>query len=1365
MEKRRGRTACAAVLAALAAVALALAFALPAHAAGTHTVSMWKDAATGTNGVEGFVGEWITGDGETEPGTVTVADGEACDTDPTEWVDDDEWAGNFAELSTQMNADGKSLSWECSADGGVTWSPFSWDDTVVTTDLVVRGTWVADSEYERVKVTFSYGNDGDDDTETVEVAKGGTATPSRQPSRPGYVFDGWTYEVSGVEQPFAPGVTQLFDDADVEANWSLADSGSAKYRELPELGHQATGKCDISKKRIYDRKSPWGGSHTALFKVSGMTGELKDASFTGAFEMTSSNKAVCFDHGSRGITEGQSNVDYRAIVTSVDKDTGKATYLVLVFPRGHVGAGSSTSFGYTKASDSRLATVTFDHVTFTIKSDGTATVKKNTGKMTKKKKQRAVCMMKRSFGQFAKVRIAKASSNPTVSAGNGCYDLAGATYGVYKTRAQATSATAQAPGSPVARLVTGSDGMTPESANLSLGTYYVKELSPAKGFELDGTVHEVKASDGGKTYRVDVTDKPAMDPAEITIQKLDRETGEAYDLSGADLAGAQFEVSYYDAQLSADGEYDSVPDELAVAKAKATWTFETKQRAERSGYIDLTQESYKVSGPELYKKETGRIAYPLGTYVVRETKAPKGYKASSKVWVRHVSQSQDFTAVDTFQDLDGGSAVQEQAKRGDLRFVKKDVDTNVRMPGIPFLVTSMTTGEAHVVVTGENGIFDTTFTEHTANTNANDQAVTGLDQAVTTKDGEVSVDPSKAKVADDGRLDASAGTWFGTNANGTHAPVDDSLGSLPFDTYRIDELSCKANEGFDLVKDLTATVSKDGYLVDFGTIDEPRVQLATTLTAAGAKAASMDGKVTLTDTVAYDGATPGRTYELSGHLMAKRYDNQGRAYAEAVRDANGNAVEATTTFVAKQASGHAEVTFSFDATGVAHEDMVAFEYLYHDGHLVSSHADVEDADQTVSPTAPQIGTVLSEVSTKGARDLGNDHVAEPDRTTTLVDTVAYQGLSTARAYHLDAVLVDATTKAPVLDGLDATQVDAEALNAWCASLYQALGLKSAPTATVADGVVKWEGGDLAKSGDVDVSALAKALAGDGENAAFAKALVHGTTDLKPKEADGSAKVTLPTFDSRTLAGHALVCLEVLSHDDDGDGTREVSSSEVDAESEPQTVTVTTPAISTELVDATDSDHNVLNSKTARVTDHVSYEGLGYAEDGGHATYRLEMTLMDKQTGKPAMAGDEEITGKVVFSPDEPAKGTVDVESGKFDASKLDGHELVAFERLYKVGAGDDGADELVASHEDIDDASQTVKVGVTGDETPYEKGSDNPGGSDDGTAPDDGVFAKTGAGVAAAIVAGVALVAVAAALGVAAWRRSHWDHDDEGEEE
>ena len=141
------------------------------------------------------------------------------------------------------------------------------------------------------------------------------------------------------------------------------------------------------------------------------------------------------------------------------------------------------------------------------------------------------------------------------------------------------------------------------------------------------------------------------------MQKLDRETGEASDLSGASLAGARFTVTYYDGWYGEEGTYDSVPDGFP-SEHKCQWVFETKDDGDGIGYINLRNPESKISGDELYfDGNPDRAVYPLGTYVIQETKAPDGYQLSDKVWVRTVTQNGDFTAVETFNDLDGDSAV------------------------------------------------------------------------------------------------------------------------------------------------------------------------------------------------------------------------------------------------------------------------------------------------------------------------------------------------------------------------------------------------------------------------------------------------------------------------------------------------------------------------------------------------------------------------------------------------------------------------------------------------------------------------------------------------------------------------------------
>ncbi|CUQ05154.1 Pyruvic-ferredoxin oxidoreductase subunit delta [Blautia obeum] len=78
-------------------------------------------------------------------------------------------------------------------------------------------------------------------------------------------------------------------------------------------------------------------------------------------------------------------------------------------------------------------------------------------------------------------KIQKSSSNTTVTNGNDCYSLSGATYGVYSDKGCTKS---------VATLTTNANGNT-DTVELRAATYYVKETKAPKGFQLDKNVYTI----------------------------------------------------------------------------------------------------------------------------------------------------------------------------------------------------------------------------------------------------------------------------------------------------------------------------------------------------------------------------------------------------------------------------------------------------------------------------------------------------------------------------------------------------------------------------------------------------------------------------------------------------------------------------------------------------------------------------------------------------------------------------------------------------------------------------------------------------------------------------------------------------------
>lgn len=133
-----------------------------------------------------------------------------------------------------------------------------------------------------------------------------------------------------------------------------------------------------------------------------------------------------------------------------------------------------------------------------------------------------------------------------------------------------------------------------------------------------------------------------------------------------------------------------------------------------------------------------------------------------------------------------------------------------------------------------------------------------------------------------------------------------------------------------------------------------------------------------------------------------------------------------------------------------------------------------------------------------------------------------------------------------------------------------------------------------------------------------------------------------------------------------------------------------PEIKTTAKDGADDDKEVLSSKEATIIDTVTYKNLI-----PKAKYKLVGILMDKETGKAILVNEKTVTAETEFSPKE-SDGSVDV-TFTFDASELNGHDVVVFEKLFLL---DGDVETEITSHEDIKDEGQTVKLTETPKEPP-----------------------------------------------------------------
>lgn len=499
---------------------------------------------------------------------------------------------------------------------------------------------------------------------------------------------------------------------------------------------------------------------------------------------------------------------------------------------------------------------------------------------------------------------------------------------------------------------------------LPLGTLIIREVMAPQGYLIsDSSDHLVNVTGGGTEESVFAFSAPSISEqvqrGGIAVGKIDRENGRHLPSGSATLAGAVFSIVN-------DSAASVVVDGIEFLPGSVVAAIETDE----NGCARTTEN-----------------ALPFGTYIVTETKAPDGYllDAGSRSWSKTVQIREEAV----YDLTSTANSVDDQVKRGDFSFSKVDGRTMERLADVPFLITSKTTGEAHVVASDENGMVDTSasWNPHTHETNTNDWiADTEIDPKADSSDntGIVDVKP-----------DSRTGIWFSGRTDITTEP-DDSLGALPYDTYVIEEIPCKANADKALVS-FTITISRDKTNLDLGTVDDnPGPSIRTELaTLNGGHASAQGAGVTLIDEVAYDGLTPGKTYTIKGTLHAMQEDSNGnKTDAGAIRDADGNEVTAETTFKASAPEGAANVEFTFDAVGIDASAVVPFETLEVDGNVAAEHSDITDEKQTV--WFPSIKTDLRN------KNAGTTPSAEGK--IVLVDEVSFEGLAPGKPYSIEGEL-------------------------------------------------------------------------------------------------------------------------------------------------------------------------------------------------------------------------------------------------------------------------------------------------------------------------------------------------------------------------
>ena len=173
-----------------------------------------------------------------------------------------------------------------------------------------------------------------------------------------------------------------------------------------------------------------------------------------------------------------------------------------------------------------------------------------------------------------------------------------------------------------------------------------------------------------------------------------------------------------------------------------------------------------------------------------------------------------------------------------------------------------------------------------------------------------------------------------------------------------------------------------------------------------------DEEVSIIDTMLYRNLIPGTEYTVKGRVMRKRTGEEIASKLKEASFAEGasgsvSLEDDVVTFTPEQEDGALELSFVFEASELAGEDVVVFERVYHNGAEVIVHENIDDEPQTIH---------FPDGGTKAADSETGSHTANADGDVTITDEVVYRNLVPGKMYVVKGTLMNKMTGRPVVSG-------------------------------------------------------------------------------------------------------------------------------------------------------------------------------------------------------------------------------------------------------------------------------------------------------------------------------------------------------------
>lgn len=878
--------------------------------------------------------------------------------------------------------------------------------------------------------------------------------------------------------------------------------------------------------------------------------------------------------------------------------------------------------------------------------------------------------------------LKKVSSNPTLTDNNSKYSLGGAVYTVYSDAACTKS---------VGTLTTGDNGVS-GYLYVKEGTYYAKETTAPKGFELHPDVIgpvSVSASNQPGIFNATDVPKPTSGSGKLVKQS-----------ANPDITNGNSNYTLEDAE----------------------YTVYSDQKLTKSVGVLKTDKN----------GNSNTMSLGAGTYYVKETKAPNGFKLDSTVHSMAIKENETTTltvkdsyipssvtlkkvssnnGVDGNEDYSLAGAVYDVFSDKDLKnkvgslTTKADGTTNsITVPAGTYYAKEVTAPKGYKLNTevytvtvkpGETGTFRAS--------DVPEMGTVSLLKSSVVKDCGISLAGAEYSVYSDAECKNEVAKLV-TDKDGK----SDSI-TVPYGSYYAKET--KAPKGYELNPAVIGpvTVNTEHKTGVFKAEDTPIPTIRTSASVDGAQVAKPVGAVTLMDTVHCMNLVVGKSYSLHATLM-------DRATGEAIQ-IDGKDITADKEFKAEKSNCDIEVVFEIPDDSILESKVtVVFESLSRDGKELTTHADLNDEGQTI--WWPSIGTTAT---------IDGEHSAKAEGPIDLVDTVQFTSLQPGKEYTLTGTLMDKATGEAITDAdgnvITATEKftpdtengtveitfhieDSTILRGKSTVVFESVYYEDREVAIHADiadedqsvytpeiGTTATINGehDVARDREltlVDVVAFrglepgkeytVKGVLMDaktGEPFMQDEKEVTAEIVFTPDATSGVVELSF-TFDSSILKEDTtLVAFESLSC-----GEKELAA-HADLNDAGQTVIIKVPTMHTTATingkkEATTSEKLVLE-------DVVSYTNLVVGKE-----YVVNGVLMDKSTGKPYLVNGKEVSAETTFKPEAP-DGEVKV-TFEFDGSGITTKtSLVVFESMYE------GNLEILV-HADIEDSDQTVTIDKPG---------------------------------------------------------------------